>query len=182
MTKQLKVPELGQIKFKIVDENKKLIPNTLVKTWFYSFPAENGISNWQYVLPTNNPYLAEVFSEGVLIGKSIPFFVFSGEQKTIEIQIIDNSSYEIPNWIKNNAGWWAEGSIDDNSFVQGIQFLIQQDLIKISPTLKSSDNSSYEIPNWIKNNAGWWAEGSIDDNSFVQGIQFLIQQGIIQIS
>ena len=32
----------------------------------------------------------------------------------------------IPAWIKNNAGWWAEGAIDDNSFVQGIQFLIQR--------------------------------------------------------
>ena len=30
---------------------------------------------------------------------------------------------EIPDWIKSNAGWWADGKIDDNSFVQGIQFL-----------------------------------------------------------
>ena len=30
----------------------------------------------------------------------------------------------IPPWIKNNAAWWAEGAIDDDSFVQGIQFLI----------------------------------------------------------
>ena len=25
----------------------------------------------------------------------------------------------IPPWIKTNAGWWADGSIDDNSFIQG---------------------------------------------------------------
>ena len=36
---------------------------------------------------------------------------------------------EIPTWIKNNAGWWAEGKIDDNSFIQGIQFLIKEGLI-----------------------------------------------------
>src|SRR3970282_2125535 len=30
------------------------------------------------------------------------------------------TEYEIPTWIKNNAGWWADGKIDDNSFVQGI--------------------------------------------------------------
>ena len=23
----------------------------------------------------------------------------------------------IPSWIKNNAGWWADGQIDDSSFV-----------------------------------------------------------------
>jgi hypothetical protein len=42
-----------------------------------------------------------------------------------------SESASIPAWIKNNAGWWAEGSIDDNSFVQGIQFLIKDGIIKI---------------------------------------------------
>ena len=26
------------------------------------------------------------------------------------------SGYEIPKWIKNNAGWWAEGKIPDSAF------------------------------------------------------------------
>ena len=38
---------------------------------------------------------------------------------------------EIPSWIKNNAGWWADGSIDDKSFVQGIQYLIKEGIMKI---------------------------------------------------
>ena len=38
----------------------------------------------------------------------------------------------IPDWIRNNAGWWAEGSIDDNSFVQGIQFMIKEGLMSVS--------------------------------------------------
>ena len=183
ITKQLKIPELAQLKFKIVDENRKLIPDTIVKNWFYSIPTENGISDWQYVLPTNNiPYVAKVFSEGSKIGESSPFLVFSGEQKTIEIEIITGSSYEIPLWVKYNAGWWADGSIDDNSFIQGIQFLINEDLIKIPIPLNSVDNGVGKIPLWIKYNAGWWADGSIDDNSFIQGIQFLIKEGIIEIS
>ena len=41
-------------------------------------------------------------------------------------------SNEIPVWIKNNAGWWADGSIDDNSFVQGIQFLVKEGFMKIT--------------------------------------------------
>ena len=39
---------------------------------------------------------------------------------------------KIPDWIKNNAGWWANGDIDDNSFVQGIQFLIKEGIMKIT--------------------------------------------------
>ena len=94
----------------------------------------------------------------------------------------DPAPAAIPDWIKNNALWWADGQIDDDSFVQGLQFLIQQGIIVIPPTETSPGDSSGAIPDWIKNNARWWAEGQIDDNSFVQGIQFLISSGIIRVS
>ena len=88
---------------------------------------------------------------------------------------------KIPSWIKNNAGWWADGTIDDQSFVQGIQFLIKEKIMKIPKTTQGTGGSSNEIPSWIKNNAGWWADGTIDDQSFVQGIQFLIKEGIMKV-
>ena len=92
------------------------------------------------------------------------------------------SSAKIPDWIKSNAGWWADGLIDDNSFVQGIQFLIKEGLMKIPVTEQGSVSQDNKIPDWIKSNAGWWADGLIDDNSFVQGIQFLIKEGLMKIS
>jgi hypothetical protein len=88
----------------------------------------------------------------------------------------------IPSWIKTNAGWWEDGLIDDNSFVQGIQFLIKEGIMKIPQTSQGSSTGSDEIPAWIKTNAGWWEQGLITDNDFVQGIQFLIENGIMRIS
>ena len=88
----------------------------------------------------------------------------------------------IPAWIKNNAGWWADGAIDDSSFVQGIQYLIKEGIMEIPPTTQGSGSGTNEIPAWIKNNAGWWADGAIDDSSFVQGIQYLIKEGIMSIT
>jgi len=38
----------------------------------------------------------------------------------------------IPSWIKNNAGWWADGQIDDSSFVSGLQWLISNGIMTIS--------------------------------------------------
>ncbi len=29
----------------------------------------------------------------------------------------------IPDWIKNNAAWWADGSVDDQTFLNAIEFL-----------------------------------------------------------
>ncbi len=87
----------------------------------------------------------------------------------------------IPSWIKNNAGWWVDGTLDDDSFIQGIQFLIKKDILKIPSTTQGASTGSNEIPSWVKNNAGWWVDGTLDDDSFIQGIQFLIKEGIIRI-
>jgi len=38
----------------------------------------------------------------------------------------------IPGWIKNNAGWRADGQIDDGSFVTAIQWLISNGIMNIS--------------------------------------------------
>ena len=92
-----------------------------------------------------------------------------------------SSSSEIPGWIKNNAGWWADGQIDDGSFVSGIQWLISNGIMSIPPTEQGA-GSDDAIPSWIKNNAGWWADGQIDDNSFVSGLQWLISNGIMKVS
>jgi len=103
------------------------------------------------------------------------------EPSTTPSDSVKPTPTKIPDWIKSNAGWWADGSIDDNSFVQGIQYLIKEKLMTIPPTEQGTSGSN-EIPAWIKQNAKWWADGSIDDNSFVQGIQFLIKAGIMKIS
>ena len=38
----------------------------------------------------------------------------------------------VPAWVKNNAGWWADDQIDDDTFVQGIQFLIKAGIIVVN--------------------------------------------------
>ena len=94
---------------------------------------------------------------------------------------VGQAETSIPSWIKNNAGWWADGQIDDDSFVSGIQWLISNKIMVIPPTEQGAGSDNV-IPSWIKNNAGWWADGQIDDDSFVSGLQWLISNGIMKIS
>jgi hypothetical protein len=91
---------------------------------------------------------------------------------TSENQVISSESYTIPKWIKNNAGWWRDGFLDDESFVQGIQFLITEGIMEIPPTTQGVGGT--EIPQWVKTNAGWWAENRISDDDFVNGITYLL--------
>ncbi|MDH3736008.1 MAG: PhnD/SsuA/transferrin family substrate-binding protein, partial [Nitrosopumilus sp.] len=51
----------------------------------------------------------------------------------------------IPDWIKTNAGWWAEGSVDDATFLNGIEFLIENDIINVSSESESIDIDTLTI-------------------------------------
>lgn len=95
-------------------------------------------------------------------------------------EIKQTQFHGIPSWIKNTAKWWSEGSVADNDFVKGMQYLIQQGIITIPPT-QSGSTTSHQIPTWIKNNAGWWANGQISDDEFVKAIQWLITNGILVV-
>ena len=86
---------------------------------------------------------------------------------------------KVPDWVKNNAGWWASHFISDNEFVNAIEFLIKEGIIYVDAvTGEKSDN----IPDWVRNTAGWWATDQISETEFLNAIQFLIGAGVINIS
>jgi hypothetical protein len=161
----------------IKDPSGKETVNTGGNLSLLGIELPNGIDSQVLSTPTTGKYSMQI----VLLGIGQNTFEKPLFQK-FDFELISDvkqtESLEIPTWIKNNVGWWADGKIDDNSFVQGIQFLIKEKIMNI-PSTQSSGNGSDEIPSWIKNNAKWWADGKIDDNSFVQGIQFLVKAGII---
>jgi len=90
------------------------------------------------------------------------------------------SAEGVPAWVKNNAGWWADGTISETEFLSGIEFLIKDGVITVPSTSVSSETSD-GVPAWVKNNAGWWAEGIISDGEFVNGIQHLMMTGLISV-
>ena len=115
-----------------------------------------------------------------IIKKILVFFIFTCVTGLI-ITSVSAQEVSIPAWIKNNAGWWADGQIPDATFVDGIEFLIEKEIIVIPDMPKASSEKTESIPIWIKNNAGWWADGQIDDKTFVKGIEYLVKVGIIII-
>lgn len=49
----------------------------------------------------------------------------------VMILSIGTSFVDSHDWIKNNAGWWANGLIEDAEFVSGLQYLVEQGVIRI---------------------------------------------------
>jgi len=105
----------------------------------------------------------------------------SGSNRIQKFASISDVKIGIPDWIHNNAKWWASDQITDDDFLTGIQFLVK-DGILVVPFTEQSENSADEIPKWLKNNVGWWADGLITDSEFINGIQYMIKNGLIRVS
>ena len=109
----------------------------------------------------------------------------NGHSDEISFSVLDEinhnySEHVVPDWIKQNARWWSEGNLDDQTFVNGIQFLVKNQIIKVSNVSQLTDKNS-TVPKWIKNNARWWSEGQISENDFLRGIQYLASNGLISV-
>ena len=51
----------------------------------------------------------------------------------IDSEIMPEINYkEIPEWVKNIALWWATGEVNDEEFLQAIEYLINQGTIVVS--------------------------------------------------
>ena len=105
--------------------------------------------------------------------------------------LIPNSSAQedtqIPSWIKNVAGWWANDEISEIEFLAGIEYLINNNIILLdyvpcSAKIENQHSSSTNlIPDWVKNNAKWWSDDLIEDADFVNGIEYLIKMQVMGI-
>ncbi len=86
---------------------------------------------------------------------------------------------QIPQWVRNNVKGYGEGHLDDERFLVGIKYLIDNELLIISDLHPQTINRETEIPDWVKNNALWWSENQISDDEFINAMKFLIDNQII---
>lgn len=90
-------------------------------------------------------------------------------------------STSIPNWIKSTTKFWINGDVSDNDFENGIKYLIEHKVIKISEA-QQNPQSIQRIPTWVKNLAGMWTNGQASDDDFTKGIEYLVNIGIISVN
>jgi len=59
-------------------------------------------------------------------------------------------SSAVPDWVKNNAMWWAEGKISEQEYLNSIKFLVENNIINIEaspPQLKPEEKKDADIKN-----------------------------------
>ncbi|HXV38243.1 MAG TPA: hypothetical protein VD699_01525, partial [Nitrosopumilaceae archaeon] len=183
----LEVEKYTCMNFKVMDSDIIQIKGEKAYQLRYSWIQDKKFSFGTII--TEIPKGDEVWRiESDIFGPDYADFIGKVESSINSFMLVSNkptqpkeTQEQIPPWIKNNAKWWSEGSINDDDFTKGIQFLIKEGVMKIPKTESSSVQPVQKIPDWIKNNAQWWSDGQISDSDFIKGIQYLVEHGIIKV-
>ena len=105
-----------------------VIPNVSAENSIPSW-IKNNAGWWSNDKITENEFLTGIeylINNDIIVITNIP------DSERSEFFIDFSYTNLVPDWIKNNAGWWADGQIDDNSFVSGLQWLISNRIMKVS--------------------------------------------------
>ena len=199
---------------KIIQKVKKTVTDLTIlesgKTSLSGFNAYKSV--YTVTLPNGDLQMKQMLVV-TIVDEKFYQFIFTSEsekysnylpiaQKILDSLVIETDSSmqsepikkpQIPDWIKNNAGWWSEGAIGDSDFTSGIQYMIKENIMVI-PDLPEPAGMELKdekrlmgmergqnVPDWVRNNAGWWADGLISDDDFISGIKYLVEKGIIKV-
>ncbi len=157
--------------------------------------THSGTATVSYTFDSAGEYHFAVFRDGILFSpiptETASFKLQLGDVKD-ESEKIDTetkampskttSKTNIPNWVNQIAEFWVAEEIDDESFVQVIEYLVQQDIITIPYAEAPEGGAAVSIPSWIKTTAEFWVQGNTSDDEFAIALEWLINNGIITVS
>ena len=72
-----------------------------------------------------------MIKENIMIIPDLPEEVTQMELKDEKRAMGMEREQNVPDWVRNNAGWWADGLISDQDFVSGIKYLVEQGIIRV---------------------------------------------------
>ena len=148
----------------------------------FEFPPISG--NEKFSVTLNDESIDFIQSIDEMGFWHVAFSVEPTSQGTLKISGFDKGlppeMPKIPQWIKTNADWWVRNQISDSEFLEGIDFLLEKQIISV-PERDVVLELSWSIPSWVKNSAGWWFEEKISDDDFLNIIENLIKRNIIVI-
>ena len=94
----------------------------------------NILANPNFLISMKQQKLLTLIATIAIIGVSTTMIFQNAEAENL-----------IPTWIKSNAEWWAEDTIDDATFLQGIEYLVENNIINVSSESKITDVDSITI-------------------------------------
>lgn len=132
----------GKTSVDVIDPNKLVsdvtVENTLVRD---AFGNKDGLNQLVFKFTPTAPYDTSVilvemwdYERNSWTNYFYNALTIEGEKLDIDSSLI-SSNPQVPQWFKTNAGFWSQDLIDDQTFSNGIKFLINEKIMNI-PNLK----------------------------------------------
>lgn len=95
----------------------------------------------EFLIPNWVKQNAKWWSDGITSDKEFANTMgFLVKEKIISVNIpmnndgsiLVNDNLQIPNWLRNNAKWWSDGTIQDSDFTSGVEYMIKEKVITFS--------------------------------------------------
>ena len=122
-------------------------PITISSSWAEESVIPSWIKNnagwWASGMITEDEFLKGI---EYLINKNIILIDTTIDEKAY-IPTDTSDTKRVPDWVKNNAGWWAGDLIGDYDFLNGIKYLINKGVILVSVDDNRKDSSTIIVPN-----------------------------------
>jgi len=122
-------------------------PITISSSWAEESVIPSWIKNnagwWASGMITEDEFLKGI---EYLINENIILIDTTIDEKAY-IPTDTSDTKRVPDWVKNNAGWWAGDLIGDYDFLNGIKYLINKGVILVSVDDNRKDSSTIIVPN-----------------------------------
>ena len=122
-------------------------PITISSSWAEESVIPSWIKNnagwWASGMITEDEFLKGI---EYLINNNIILIDSTIDEKAY-IPTDTSATNRVPDWVKNNASWWAEDLIGDFDFLNGIKYLINKGIILVSVSDNQKESTTITVPN-----------------------------------
>jgi len=88
---------------------------------------------------------------------------------------VNAQSSDVPDWVKNNAKWWAEGKISDQEYLDATKFLVENQIIKIETVQRYAKSLEAEEHDRLLNVAR--DKGYVSSDNYIEAIKVRFSSG-----
>ena len=144
---------------------------------FYGLQLSNNVVGTQVTVTLDQEYTVK--SKQTVDSAKISVLGY-GKLGVLDGAEIIRVSPTMPEWIRTSVSYWVNGGVSDSTFVNCMQYIIENGIIYVPPVPSWQDPVS-DIPDRIRTDLSHWANGDVPDSMFISRMQFLIQNNIIHI-
>ena len=114
------------------------------------------------------------------IEKVIKKYPYTSTEKPFDYKKQDEGN--VPEWVKDSTNWWTLTKISDQDFLNSLEYMIENNIIKIPENKDFENENELKMMSWIRNNFSMWSQNTSSDDEFFKSTQWLIDNKLININ